>query len=340
VLTLHPQGLYCPAGDFYIDPSGPVKRAVITHAHGDHARSGCVSYLAHRASVPVLRHRLGHGIQIQALEYGETVQERGVKISMHPAGHIPGSAQIRIEVEGEVWVVSGDYKTEADKLCEPFEPVRCNTFISEATFGLPIYHWQPFEKIFAEINAWWRENAELGRASVMQVYSLGKAQRILAYADQSIGPVVAHPIIHVTSRAVEAGGTPLPPLLLASKDMPREAMRKALVLAPPSARASGWLKSMPHPSIANASGWMAVKKLRERAGVDRAFVLSDHADWDGLRDAIRATRAERVLLTHGYSSQLARSLTEEGLQGEVLERALSQSVAGQGYALERGEESE
>ncbi len=335
MLILHPHGLYCPAGDFYIDPSGPVRRAVITHAHGDHARAGSQAYLAHRASVPVLRHRLGQGIQIQSVEYGETLYEKGVKISLHSAGHIPGSAQVRIEHEGEVWVVSGDYKTEADKLCEPFEPVRCATFISEATFGLPIYRWAPPETVFAEINEWWRENAALGRASVMQVYSLGKAQRILAYVDRTIGPVVAHPIIHATTRAVEAGGTQLPPLVLASKEMPREALRRALVLAPPSARASGWLKSLPNPAVANASGWMMVKKLRDRAAVDRTFVLSDHADWDGLHSAIRATGAERVLLTHGYSAQLARVLCEQGLRAEVLEQSL-----GQGSSLERSEESE
>lgn len=171
------------------------------------------------------------------------------------------------------------------------------------------------------------------RTSKRDAGVFGKAQRILAYVDHAIGPVVAHPIIHATTRAVEAGGTKLPPLVLASKEMPREALRRALVLAPPSARASGWSKSLPHPAAANASGWMMVKKLRERAAVDRTFVLSDHADWDGLHSAIRATGAERVLLTHGYSAQLARALCEQGLRAEVLERSL-----GQGGLLERSEE--
>lgn len=329
MLTLQPKGLYCPAGDFYVDPSGPVRRAVITHAHGDHARTGSQAYLAHRSSIPVLRHRLGRSITIQGAEYGEVVEERGVKISLHPAGHIPGSAQIRIESAGQVWVVSGDYKTEPDKLCEPFEAVRCNTFISEATFGLPIYHWLPQEQVWGAINEWWSANSAQGRASVMQVYSLGKAQRILAYVDHSIGPVVAHPTVYTTTLAVKEGGAELPDMLLASKDLSRETLRKALVLAPPSARASGWLKHMPHPVIANASGWMMLRTLRAKSGVDTTFVLSDHADWEGLRSAIKATSAERVLLTHGYSQSLSRCLREEGVDAEVMEVAL-------GGRIERG----
>ena len=191
LVVQRPHGLYCPPGDFYIDPWRPVDRAVITHAHADHARPGHAHYLAARPSEGVLRARLGD-IRLDTLAYGERLVHRGVTISLHPAGHVLGSAQVRLEHGGQVWVASGDYKVAPDPTCAPFEPVRCDTFITESTFGLPVYRWPSDDELFAQVNAWWAANAAAGRASVLACYSFGKAQRLLGGIDPSIGPVVVH----------------------------------------------------------------------------------------------------------------------------------------------------
>ena len=167
------RGLYCAAGDFYIDPWRAVDFAIVTHAHSDHARAGSRHYLCAAPGREILQARLGADAVIQAIPYGETLTRNGVHVSLHPAGHILGSAQVRVEARGEIWVVSGDYKTAPEKTCAPFEAIRCHSFVTECTFGLPIYRWRPQAEIFSEINSWWRENQNRGRTSVIFAYSLG-----------------------------------------------------------------------------------------------------------------------------------------------------------------------
>ncbi len=320
LVVLRPEGLYCEAGGFYIDPWRPVERAVITHAHADHARSGHRHYLAAQAARAVMRTRLG-AISLQTLAWGESVTLRDVRVSLHPAGHILGSAQVRIEHRGEVWVVSGDYKLEDDPTCAPFEPVRCTTFITESTFGLPVYRWKPDVACMAEIAAWWADNAARGRASVLLCYALGKAQRVLAglaAADGLAGPVVAHGAVAAVNGAYRESGVMLPATVSAS-DWRREAGGRApLVLAPPSAAGTSWLSRFGEASLAFASGWMRVRGARRRRALDRGFVLSDHADWPGLMSAIRATGAHRVIVTHGYEAAIVRHLSELGIEAQSL----------------------
>jgi putative mRNA 3-end processing factor len=331
LVVARPEGLYCPPGDFYIDPWRPVEHAVITHAHGDHARIGSGHYLAAAAGEVVLRTRLG-AIDLQPVPYGEVVEHRGVRISFHPAGHVLGSAQVRLEHGGRVWVVSGDYKTEDDGVSAAFEPVRCDTFITESTFGLPIYRWAPQVSIFQDIADWWQRNAADGRTSILYCYALGKAQRILAGLELSIGPVVTHGAVATVNQAYRASGIPLPHTRSASEfeatgtAAAREAraeLGRALVLAPPSAARSPWLRRFPDPVDAFASGWMQLRGARRRRGVDRGFVLSDHADWPGLGAAIRATGAARVLVTHGSVGPMVRWLREHGLDADAVDTRFS-----------------
>ncbi|MET0961400.1 MAG: ligase-associated DNA damage response exonuclease [Noviherbaspirillum sp.] len=308
------EGLYCVPGQFYIDPWRPVDRAVITHAHADHARVGHGSYLATEVGANVLRARLGE-ISLDTLAYGETMVRNGVTVSLHPAGHVLGSAQVRMEYRGEVWVASGDYKVEADATCAPFEPVRCDTFITESTFGLPIYRWQPQAEVYAEINDWWRANAEEGRASVLYCYSFGKAQRILSGLDPAIGPIFCHGAAEPLNRAYRAGGVDLPETLLVTEASGgKAAFRHALILAPPSAGGSSWIRRFGDYSDAFASGWMQLRGARRRRAVDRGFILSDHADWPGLMSAIAATEASRVIVTHGQVGVMVRWLQQNGLE--------------------------
>lgn len=305
-------GLYCEAGDFFIDPWRPVARAVVTHGHSDHARRGSAHYLAARGSEAILRTRLGEDISLQTVPYGEPVMMNGVRVSLHPAGHLLGSAQVRVEHRGEVWVASGDYKVQPDRTCEPFEPVRCDVFITESTFGLPIYCWDSQDKVFAQIGDWWRGNQERGWTSVLLTYALGKAQRILANIDAGIGPILVHGTIPPLNAAYAAGGVKLPDCLYASLENAKTTNRRALVLAPPSAGASPWLRKFTPYSLAMASGWMQIRGTRRRRSMDRGFALSDHADWPGLMQAIRATGAHTIGVTHGYTRTMARWLGENG----------------------------
>ncbi|WP_060482774.1 ligase-associated DNA damage response exonuclease [Pseudomonas sp. NBRC 111119] len=318
LVIARPEGLYCPPGDFYIDPWRPVDRAVITHGHGDHSRSGNLHYLTAEPGAGILRSRLGKDINLQTLPYGERLLHHGVTLSLHPAGHVLGSAQVRLEYQGEVWVASGDYKVEPDGTCTPFEPVRCHTFITESTFGLPIYRWPTQADIFAGINTWWRANSEQGKASVLFCYAFGKAQRILHGLDPSIGPILVHGAVEPLNRVYREAGVYLPETRYAG-DIARNdpLLRKALVLAPPSAGGSSWMRRFGDYSDAFASGWMLLRGTRRRRGVDRGFVLSDHADWPGLLWAIGQTGAERVMVTHGSVSVLVRYLMEQGLDARA-----------------------
>ncbi|MDH6170342.1 putative mRNA 3-end processing factor [Variovorax boronicumulans] len=317
LVVARPEGLYCPPGDFYIDPWRPVARAVITHAHSDHARIGHAHYLAHTDSAGTLRTRLGADINLQTLPYGEAIEHHGVRLSLHPAGHVLGSAQVRLEHGGRVWVASGDYKTEPDGTCTPFEPVPCDTFITESTFGLPIYRWPTQAVLFAEIDAWWRANAEAGRASVLFCYAFGKAQRILHGVDASIGPIVVHGAVEPLNAVYRAAGVALPETVrVTDPGVDAALLKRSLVLAPPSAQGTPWMKRFGNYADAFASGWMQLRGTRRRRGVDRGFVMSDHADWPGLQQAIAGTAAERVFVTHGSVQVMVRWLTENGLDAQ------------------------
>jgi len=321
LIAVRPEGLYCAAGDFFIDPWRPVDRAVITHAHGDHARFGSTRYLAAQPSAHVLRSRLGN-IALDTLAYGTRLRLRDVTVSLHPAGHVLGSAQVRIDHRGEVWVVSGDYKLDDDPTCDPFEPMRCHTFVSESTFGLPIYRWGDPRNVIEDVGAWWRSNADAGRASVLFCYAFGKAQRILAGLAEAraldAGPLVFHGAIEPLNRAYRATGVMLPPGRRVT-EVDTDALRRALVLAPPSAAASPWLRRFGDFRDGFASGWMQLRGARRRRGVDRGFVLSDHADWPGLNAAIDATGASRIIVTHGQVPIMVRWLVERGLHAQAFE---------------------
>lgn len=318
LIVVRPEGLYCPQGGFYVDPWRPVDLAVITHAHGDHARSGSGRYLASDASANVLRTRLGD-IHLDTLPYGALRRQNGVALSLHPAGHVLGSAQVRIEHRGDVWVVSGDYKLDPDPTCAPFEAIRCNTFVTESTFGLPIYRWPGPESVIVDIASWWRRNAAAGRASLLLCYAFGKAQRILAGVDAAdaldIGPIVCHGAITPLNTAYRASGVALP-ITHHVADVDRGSLRRALVLAPPSVAGNPWLRRFGDLSDGFASGWMRLRGARRRRALDRGFVLSDHADWRGLNSAIDATRASRVIVTHGQIPVMVRWLAERGVNAE------------------------
>ncbi|MCJ8210844.1 ligase-associated DNA damage response exonuclease [Mucilaginibacter sp. RS28] len=311
LLEFTDRGIYCPQGKFYIDPWKPVDDAVITHAHSDHAYLGHKHYLAHHLSREVLKYRLGD-IQLQTIAYGETINKNGVEITLFPAGHVIGSAQVRVVYQGEVWVVSGDYKTEADGVCEPFEPVKCHHFISECTFGMPVYQWKPQQQLFDEMNNWWRQNLENNLATVVVGYSLGKAQRILQNLDLFNGKVYTHGVIENTNEALRRNGIELQPTTRITPDTPKEEVRKGIILAPPSAVGSAWMRKFGPYSFGYCSGWMALRGAKRRRAADRGFVLSDHADWNGLISAIDATGCECVYLTHGYTASFTRYLNEIG----------------------------
>ena len=319
MLTVTQSGLYCPAADFYIDPWSPVDRAVITHAHGDHARWGSRRYLASRAGERVLRTRLGPEANIELVDYGEPVNINGVNVSLIPAGHILGSAQVRIEHRGEVWVVSGDYKTEPDPTCAPFEAERCHTFITESTFGLPIYTWRPQRETFDELLGWWRDNAAEGRASVVCGYALGKAQRILAgVLGNEVGPIYTHGAVERLTQDYRDAGVELPATTAVAALPKGTRFAGSLIVAPPSAAGSTWLRRFGDHSTAFASGWMRVRGARRRRALDRGFVLSDHVDWPSLMATIDATGAECVWVTHGYREPVARYLEERGLRTSTI----------------------
>jgi putative mRNA 3-end processing factor len=319
VLELGPNGLYCSIGDFWIDPWGPVDRAVITHAHSDHARPGARQYLTVQSGAAILRERIGPEPGIQAVAYGESLTLGGALVSLHPAGHILGSAQVRIESGGEVWVVSGDYKVTADPTCTAFEPIRCHTFVTESTFGLPIFRWPEADDVARAIENWWRGNQASGKASVLFAYPLGKAQRLLASLDSTIGPVYTHGAVEKVNALYRAQSIALPATVPVWSAAAKTDWSQALVVAPPMSSGSPWMRRFGAASTAFASGWMRVRGTRRRRSLDRGFVISDHADWPGLLGAIEATGAERVWVTHGYRAPLARWLAEHGREAVAVE---------------------
>ena len=321
MLIVTDDGLFCRAGGFHIDPWRPVERAVVTHAHSDHARWGCRRYLAPESGVRLLSTRLGPDVDVAGVPWLQPVTIGDATVSFHPAGHILGSAQIRVEVAGEVWVVSGDYKTDSDATCAPFEPVRCHTFVTESTFGLPIYRWAPQSETFAEINAWWRKNKDESRASVLCGYSLGKAQRLISGLDAGIGSIFTHGSVERVCTDYRAEGVPLPPTTPVWSTPPKTKYDGAMIIGPPSVAGTPWMKRFGDFRMAFASGWMQIRGTRRRRAVDRGFALSDHADWPGLLGAIQATGATRILATHGYIAPLVRWLREHGYEAEALKTA-------------------
>jgi len=312
------QGLFCPAGDLWIDPWRPVARAVITHAHADHLRPGCESYLVARPGLELARARLPEGARIEAVDYGEPLFINGVRVSLHPAGHVLGSAQVRVEYRGEVWVVSGDYKLQPDPTCEPFEPIRCDTFISECTFGLPVYRWPSMPAVTSELLRLRERAAADGHALLLGAYALGKAQRVLAMLGDAAGPVALHGAVDRLTAVYRSCGVTLPPTR-AVAELPRNHdWAGTLVIAPPSALNGSWARRFGSAPRVLASGWMTVRGARRRRGVDAGLVVSDHADWPGLLQAIEATGAARVLLTHGQTAPLVRTLRNAGIDADTL----------------------
>ncbi len=309
------KGLYCPKAGFYIDPWEPVDKAIITHAHSDHAKPGHNHYLSHILSVPLLQARLGDN-DYSGLNWNEPVQINGVKVSLHPAGHIIGSSQIRIESNGEVWVVSGDYKIENDGLSGAFEPVKCHVFITESTFGLPVYRWQPQEEIYQSIRDWIGLNKQKGRTTVLLAYSLGKAQRVLHALGSLNEKILVHGAVWNMHQAITNAGIALPEVERITPETSKEALKNAIVIAPPSADASPWMRRFYPYALGICSGWMQVRGNQRRRNADAGFALSDHADWTGLLGAVKATGAEKVFVTHGFQAAFSRYLSETGIESE------------------------
>ncbi len=327
LLEFNKNGIYCPQADVYIDPWRRVKRALITHGHSDHARWGNEYYLCTDSAAPVMKYRLGNQMNIESIAYGKTISVNGVKISFHPAGHILGSAQIRLEYKGEIWVVSGDYKLEDDGLAEAFEPVKCHAFITESTFGLPVYKWKPQTEIFQEINDWWRSNKEQGKVSLLTGYSLGKAQRILQGLDTSIGKIYTHGAVENINKVMRKQGIDLPPTVKVSKHVKKENYIGNIIVSPPAALANPWTKKFKPLSTGISSGWMTLRGARRRRSADRGFVLSDHADWDGLNTAIEATGAEKIFVTHGYTEIYCKYLREQGYDAAIVKTEFEGELA-------------
>ncbi len=313
LLTITDKGIYCAEANVYIDPWKPVDKALITHAHSDHARWGHKQYISQHSSVPIIRHRL-KGANVRGVKFGEKININGVQFSFHPAGHIIGSAQIRVEHKGRVEVASGDYKLEADGISEEIEIVKCHHFITESTFGLPIFRWRPQSEVFSDINEWWKKNKEEGKISFITAYALGKAQRLIQNVDSKIGTIYTHGSIEIVNNLFRDQGINIPTTRHLTSEISQKQLIGNLVIAPSSALGSSWGKKIKPASIAITSGWMTMRGNRRRRGADRGFILSDHADWDGLNKVIDATGASEVTVTHGYTEAFARHLSERGFK--------------------------
>jgi putative mRNA 3-end processing factor len=325
LLEVNHLGLYCKQGDFYIDPLRSVDRAVITHAHSDHARRGSHYYLTSKKGEIVLKHRLGKDINLETIDYNSSVSLNGVKVSLHPAGHIIGSSQVRIEYKGEVVVVSGDYKVTKDTTGNYFEPIKCDTFITESTFALPIYNWKDDDYNKEQLNKWWSDNSNKGVTSIILGYSLGKAQRIISLLDSNIGEIYCHSSVEQLNEAYRLSGIELTRTNLLNVNEKKD-YSKALILLPPGSDDSKWMRGLSNYSKAFASGWMAVRGNKRRSNIDKGFVISDHADWKGLLWAIEETGAENIIVTHGFSEIFARYLNEKGKYATILPNYFSRSA--------------
>lgn len=333
LIQFTPKGIYCPEGDFYIDPWWPVNKAIITHAHSDHARRGMGSYISTPISAAIMRSRISPDIAVGELDYGKSLNINGIKVSLHPAGHIPGSAQVRIERKGAVSVISGDYKVQEDGISIPIEPIRCHEFVTESTFGLPTFHWKSSDVLLEEILFWWMTNANMGKNSVLIAYSLGKAQRLItAMAGQ--GRIIVHGAVHAMNQTLRQAGLSVPECERVSEVSNKKELKGVLVVAPPSAIGTPWLRRFQPYSLGIASGWMAIRGIRRRRAADIGFVISDHADWAGLLYIIKETGAERVHVTHGYSDLFSQYLKEQGLDARAVETRFS----GEGEEMDSNKE--
>ena len=311
------KGIYCIPGKFYLDPWYPVEYAIISHGHADHARWGNKHYLCHNQSKAILQHRIGADISIESLPYNEYKVINGVKVSFHPAGHILGSAQIRLEYKGYIVVFSGDYKTQPDFITTPFEPVKCHEFITESTFGLPIYKWKSEEELQQELQDWIVQNQQNNRTSVFLGYSLGKAQRIMKLVE-NVEEIYVHSAIHNLNKAIENSGITLPTTKLLTADFKKTEIQNKIVILPPALLGSKMIKKIPNAATAICSGWMQIRGNRRWKGVDAGFAVSDHADWNGLLSAVKATEAEKVYVTHGSQAVFSKYLNEIGIEAHEL----------------------
>ncbi|SHE58867.1 putative mRNA 3-end processing factor [Psychroflexus salarius] len=324
LLVFNTKGIYCKIADVYLDPWKPVKNAIITHGHADHSRYGHQNYITHHDNIPIIKHRLGD-ISVTGKNYGESFSINNVKFTLYPAGHIIGSSQVRVEHKGEVWVFTGDYKTENDGVATPYEPVKCHTLITECTFGLPAFKWKPQAEVFKEINTWWKQNRAENKTSILFGYSLGKAQRILKFLDTEIGKIYTHGAIENMTEVVR-DIVEMPETIKITRDTKKEELRGNIVLAPPSTHGSTWIRKMVPYVTASASGWMTFRGARRRRAIDKGFVLSDHCDWDGLLKAIKLSNCEKVICTHGYTSIFARYLTELGYDARTQDTQYESSL--------------
>jgi putative mRNA 3-end processing factor len=318
LITFTNKGIYCPQGKFYIDPWRPVDLALITHGHADHARWGMKKYLCHHFTKPILHKRISEDIECQSVGYGEVINMNGVKVSLHPAGHIIGSAQIRLEYKGYISVVSGDYKVQDDGLSTPFELVRCNEFVTESTFGLPIYNWLEVEDLNTRMQNWVLRNKENQKTSVFIGYSLGKAQRIMK-AVEGLGKIHVHYSIGKLNEAFENVGIKLPEYEVPDFRESVKHVQDDIVIVPPALLDSNVIKKIPNTATAICSGWMQVRGARRWRSADAGFPMSDHADWGGLLQAIKATEAEIVHVTHGQTEVFSKYLNEIGIKADVVE---------------------
>ncbi len=317
MISVTPEGVFCEAGNFHIDPWRPVANALITHGHADHARSGMGKYLCHHHTVPILQSRIATDIRVQGVDYGRPITINGVQVSFHPAGHIIGSAQIRLAHKGRVTVISGDYKLQDDGLSEPFEPVKCHEFVTESTFGLPIYRWPSITVQHQQLREWVAYNQSIGKTSVFIGYSLGKAQRLLQ-ALNGCGPVYVHSAIARLNEAYSRAGVSLPTYVPADLHTDVRQLDQGIVILPPALADSNIIRKIPNRATAICSGWMQVRGARRWRSADAGFAISDHADWQGLLTAVRETGAEKVYVTHGQTTVFARYLNEQGIMAQEL----------------------
>ncbi|WP_298763426.1 ligase-associated DNA damage response exonuclease [uncultured Polaribacter sp.] len=311
------KGIYCIPGKFYLDPWYPVDYAIISHGHADHSRWGNKHYLCHNDSKAIIKHRLGQDISIESLAYNEPKNINGVQVSFFPAGHIIGAAQIRLEYKGYVVVFSGDYKTQSDFLTTPFEPVKCHTFITESTFGLPVYKWKTEQELQTEIQDWVFKNQQNNRTSVFLGYSLGKAQRMMSLL-AGVDDIYVHNAINHLNNAIVNSGINLPKTTLLTPDFKKADIQNKIIILPPALLGSKMLKRIPNAATAICSGWMHIRGNRRWKGVDAGFAVSDHADWDGLLQAVKATEAEKVYVTHGSQAVFSKYLNEIGIEAHEL----------------------
>jgi putative mRNA 3-end processing factor len=311
------KGIYCPRGGFYLDPWFPVDYAIISHGHADHARWGMTHYLCHHDSKAILRHRIGADINIESLGYNDPVNINGVNVSFYPAGHVIGSAQIRLEYKGYIVVFSGDYKTQPDFISTPFEPVKCNTFITESTFGLPIYHWKTEKELQNELQQWVINNQANNRTSVFLGYSLGKAQRLMSLLEGA-DDLYVHRAIHNLNEAISNSGIQLPKTTLLINEFDKKEIQNKIIIMPPGLLGSRLLKRVPNAATAICSGWMQIRGNKRWQAVDAGFTVSDHADWNGLISAVKASEAEQVYVTHGSQAVFAKYLNEIGIKADEL----------------------